>query len=453
MAGPDAQREHQRDADQSNGRRLGALLLNPPTGPGTLTIGRVRLAAGVVGAAEVGVANMLSTPTRCSKGITEVGASEAGWLEARPAIVSLLEESDDVLLAWGTSPLTGPARIHLRAQIAWVRDTLATSRHERVWMLAGEPRHPSRWHRYVSDKYERTAGGSLEDRIREVLQPIEVSKLAAGGGAVVHVDSRAVPPRTSIARHVTASDASVRLLDGVGGRRVVGGEGYRVAMTAVTELPDDAVDRYADALSLVAEALARDDIDAARLALQPIAGERWEGRFALAGTPGVGSAAAGARDVSAASKARIFVRDRMRCTYCGGRVIPRGLLVAISDVFPEEFPYYAHYKKGTVHPAYWAVAPEADHVEAHSGGGAGDDDNLTTLHVACNTIKSDSRAEDMPAVEARPAPKSWDGLVAQYPGCVRAGNRHGRRHHKPGYHAERMRHLGVRPLEDEIDPS
>lgn len=72
------------------------------------------------------------------------------------------------------------------------------------------------------------------------------------------------------------------------------------------------------------------------------------------------------------------------------------MLVAISDVFPESFAYDRNYRSGWIHPAFWAVAPEADHVLAHASGGAGEIDNLTTLHTMCNTRKSDSPVTDCP---------------------------------------------------------
>jgi hypothetical protein len=47
-------------------------------------------------------------------------------------------------------------------------------------MLGGEPRHPSRWHQYVSDKYGRTSGGTFEERIKQVLVAVPLARAAAG---------------------------------------------------------------------------------------------------------------------------------------------------------------------------------------------------------------------------------------------------------------------------------
>jgi hypothetical protein len=46
-----------------------------------------------------------------------------------------------------------------------------------IWMVGGEPRHPSRWHQFVSDKYSRTTGGSFEERLDQVLESVPMSAL------------------------------------------------------------------------------------------------------------------------------------------------------------------------------------------------------------------------------------------------------------------------------------
>lgn len=38
-----------------------------------------------------------------------------------------------------------------------------------VWSVGGQPRHPSRGHQFLSDKYGRTAGGTFEKRLSTVL--------------------------------------------------------------------------------------------------------------------------------------------------------------------------------------------------------------------------------------------------------------------------------------------
>ena len=148
----------------------------------------------------------------------------------------------------------------------------------------------------------------------------------------------------------------------------------------------------------------------------------------------------------------MFLRDHLRCTYCGGRVIPRCVLVAISDVFPESFAYDPHYGRGRIHPAYWGVAPEADHVLAHSRGGASEIGNLTTLHTTCNARKSDSLIAELPMVVPATEVPGWDGLLAEYAGSVAAGNHHGKRHSVLEYHRRWLAYFDLQPLGSVLDP-
>jgi hypothetical protein len=204
--------------------------------------------------------------------------------------------------------------------------------------------------------------------------------------------------------------------------------------TEVHTLPDDAAAYYSGVLDAVTAALPS-SIEHARQLLTPIAGEVWMGSLTLHGatTPGVDVRTS--RRVTDAARAEVFVRDGFTCTYCGGRTIPRCILVAISDVFPDEVPYYAHYRRGTVHPAYWALAPEADHVLAHADGGSSDPSNLTTLHAMCNTRKSSLAVSSLPTVATAPASDlPWDGLLSRYADIVDAGEHHGQRHASPDYH-------------------
>ncbi|WAA65596.1 HNH endonuclease [Microbacterium oxydans] len=208
---------------------------------------------------------------------------------------------------------------------------------------------------------------------------------------------------------------------------------------AVHSLPDDAAARYSETLAGVAAALPSLELAEQRLA--PIGGEVWMGSLTLHGSTTASNDVRTSRHVSDRTRAQVFLRDGFLCTYCGGRTIPRCILVAISDVFPEAFPYYAHYRRGTVHPAYWALAPEADHKLAHASGGSSDVDNLTTLHAMCNTRKSSLAAETLPKVNlVSPAAEThWDGLLSRYADIVIAGNHRGRRHSASGYHDQWLR--------------
>ena len=191
-------------------------------------------------------------------------------------------------------------------------------------------------------------------------------------------------------------------------------------------------ERYADLLAKTVSAVANDDLAGAADALQPIAGEIWMGKLTSAGRRVNGGSAAGARLRDELLRAQVFIRDGFRCTYCGVRAVPRSILVAVSDLFPEAVQYDIHYRRGKIHPVFWALAPEADHIFAHSRGGPNTLDNLTTLHAGCNTRKSDSLAADLPHVELSPALHRWDGLVSGYASLIAAGAGTAR----PAYHRE-----------------
>lgn len=221
-----------------------------------------------------------------------------------------------------------------------------------------------------------------------------------------------------------------------------------VGMTLVLEMTGDAVDRYANTLSGVTAALAASDVGIARERLEPIAGELWAGQLSFAAPADAGAADAGAhgarpRGVTNQIRAQVFLRDGLRCTYCGGRAIPRCVLVAISDVFPEAFAYDPHYGSGRIHPAFWALAPEADHVLAFSRGGDGGLENLTTLHTTCNARKSAALVAALPVVEPVAEIRGWDGLLANYAGTVAAGDAQGKRHSAPDYHRRWMRYFSL----------
>lgn len=216
-------------------------------------------------------------------------------------------------------------------------------------------------------------------------------------------------------------------------------------MIRVEKLVEGAADLYVDTLAAVATALAASQFSLAVERLQPIAGEVWHGR--LSRTPSkVATPQTMKRDVTPRMRAEVYVRDRFRCTYCGGRVIPLPVLVAISDVIPEGLPYHSYYKSGLIHPAYWFVVPEVDHALAHASGGTGELANLTTLHAACNALKAAASITELPPVDRAGAVEGWDGLLSQYPGVVAAGELHGTRHHGDRYHSDWLRYFGLQPF-------
>jgi len=128
---------------------LGAILLNPPLTEGAATQRHLRVAAELLGCGEIHIANLFAVPTRSVLEINEVGRDGAGWLAARRPLKRLIDSAEQIVAGWGVSGLYGPARTHRRVQVAWVLDRIVASGKDHIWMLNGEPRHPSRWHQYV----------------------------------------------------------------------------------------------------------------------------------------------------------------------------------------------------------------------------------------------------------------------------------------------------------------
>ena len=54
------------------------------------------------GAAHAVIANLFALPTYRSGGIADLGRTPEGWVDARPPLLSALDECDGVLLAYGT---------------------------------------------------------------------------------------------------------------------------------------------------------------------------------------------------------------------------------------------------------------------------------------------------------------------------------------------------------------
>ena len=141
-------------------------------------------------------------------------------------------------------------------------------------------------------------------------------------------------------------------------------------MVEIVEFGDDDVEWYADVLADTVAAVSHSGVVAGAAALQSIAREIWMGRLTTtAGGLGAGEPATSNRLRNETLRTQVFVRDGFRCTYCGRRAVPRSILVAIHDLFPDNLPYDVRYHRGKVHPVFWALAPEADHVLAHAAGG------------------------------------------------------------------------------------
>lgn len=149
--------------------KLVAILLNPPLeSTGNRSRNAVGKVSQLLGYKSVEVVNLHTEPTSSN---AELGLRETleGWLQARRNLGIALRSADALIGAWGVAGLAGPAQRERKQQVAWLRAEASRIGFDSIWMVGGEPRHPSRWHQYVSDKHGRTTGGTFEERLGQVV--------------------------------------------------------------------------------------------------------------------------------------------------------------------------------------------------------------------------------------------------------------------------------------------
>lgn len=149
--------------------RLGVILLNPPEGTGKSTYRNLEAGLESFGKPQIRLANLFATATKNVAAINKVGIGPEGWALAQPSIKEVLSSSNQILFGWGVGSLHGIARQNFLNQIMWLRATALEMKHDSYWSVGAEPRHPSRWHQYVSDVHGRTSGGTLSNRLAQVL--------------------------------------------------------------------------------------------------------------------------------------------------------------------------------------------------------------------------------------------------------------------------------------------
>lgn len=127
------------------------VLANPPAGSGERTLARLEQARALLGFETVRVGNLFAFPSADVTDITELGATPGAWMEARKQLAPAVASCDGVLLAYGLSEPTGPARHH-REQVRWLTERLVEAEC-RAFQLGDGPRHPSRWQRWTARHY------------------------------------------------------------------------------------------------------------------------------------------------------------------------------------------------------------------------------------------------------------------------------------------------------------
>lgn len=159
-------------ADLITGRTLVAILANPRLEPGGRSEKRIAIAGEILGYERAQIANLFAWPSASSRHIAVLGKEAEGWRDARRDLTSAISVADAVLLGFGLIPSSRESGPHLRAQLGWLRTELKARGHTQVWQVGDRPRHPSRWHQYVSDTHGRTDGGTFEERLHQVLRAV-----------------------------------------------------------------------------------------------------------------------------------------------------------------------------------------------------------------------------------------------------------------------------------------
>jgi len=199
---------------------LCAVLATPPTTSGVRTVNALNLAKNLLGFDRLAVVNLLDVPSRDMRAMAAAGVDHDAWARSRARLESALVEADALLAGWGVRPLTGHAEWYRTEQLAWLRCRARHHGHSEVWAIGAQPRHPSRWHQYVSDRHGRTGEGTTAERLRTVLVRVDLEVLCP--------PRRSTPARPGAGApagppDVEEADGSVGSVSQAEGRRVVAG--------------------------------------------------------------------------------------------------------------------------------------------------------------------------------------------------------------------------------------
>ncbi|MYT76748.1 DUF1643 domain-containing protein [Streptomyces sp. SID8364] len=153
----------------SDQRILCAILLNPPLRPAEATISHRNLivALPLTGCSRLKIANLVDLPSKDQVELASLEVTEQDLARSRPLLSAAIEDADEVLFAWGTKKLAGTSGRLLDEQAKWMRSLVKPS--QRVWMVGGTPRHPSRWRQFVGPEKQRVTGPTFEARLAKVL--------------------------------------------------------------------------------------------------------------------------------------------------------------------------------------------------------------------------------------------------------------------------------------------
>ncbi|MET7269680.1 DUF1643 domain-containing protein [Streptomyces sp. NPDC005908] len=164
---------------ESDQRKLCAILLNPPLRPAVDTISHRNLLAALplTDCTELRLANLIDLKSKDQTQLASFVVTEADIERSRRQLAAAIEGADEILFAWGTGRVTGVVGKRLKEQAAWVRAQVDARGLSKVWMVAGTPRHPSRWRQFVGPEKRRVEGSSFEERLAKVLTSHKSSPL------------------------------------------------------------------------------------------------------------------------------------------------------------------------------------------------------------------------------------------------------------------------------------
>lgn len=169
-------------------RMLCAILLNPPLRPAADTISHRNLLAALplTGCSELRLANLIDIPSKDQRQLAGLIVTKQDLARSREQLAAAIEGADEILFAWGTGRINGAVGRLLKEQAAWVRTHVGVRGLPQVWMVAGMPRHPSRWRQFVGPEKRRVEGNSFEERLAKVLAGHEWSALPQGPDLAGH---------------------------------------------------------------------------------------------------------------------------------------------------------------------------------------------------------------------------------------------------------------------------
>ncbi|WP_328769403.1 DUF1643 domain-containing protein [Streptomyces sp. NBC_00286] len=163
-------------------RVLCAVLLNPPLRPAVDTISHRNLLAALplTGCTELRLTNLIDLPSKDQRQLASFTVTEQDLARSRQQLSAAIHGADEILFAWGTGKIAGAAGSLLKEQAEWVRAHVGSCGVSEVWMVAGTPRHPSRWRQFVGPEKRRVEGSSFEERLAKVLTSHESRALPQG---------------------------------------------------------------------------------------------------------------------------------------------------------------------------------------------------------------------------------------------------------------------------------